>query len=329
MNPLQFEPLLKRLRWGGRRLATHLDKSLGEHSDYAESWEIADHGDDQSIVIGGEFAGWTLSRLMREHGTELLGPGFVDDDANATQFPLLVKFLDAHDRLSVQVHPHDELARQYDPTENGKTEAWVVIAADLGSLLYAGLRQDVDESQLRRALEAGEVETLLHTIVVKPGDCLFVPAGTVHAIGEGILLAEIQQQSDLTFRLYDWGRVDADGRPRAIHIEESIACIDFQRGPLEVVTPQPTDQTGRQRLVDCEQFVIDRIITDAPLSFSNDDRCHVLMTLAGNGTLADSWIESTTLNAGQTVLLPASCTDAVVTPQGEITLLDAYLPACE
>jgi mannose-6-phosphate isomerase len=235
MPPLSFAPLFRRARWGGRRLATLLGKPIGPEPDYAESWELADHGADQSVVAVGPFAGWTLARLVAERNADLFGR-----HAGLAQFPLLAKFLDAHDRLSVQVHPDDAQARTFDPRENGKTEAWVVVAAEPGSRLFAGLKANVDRESLTAALPRAEqdprsIEDWLHSFEVRAGDCVIVPAGTVHAIGEGVVVAEIQQSSDLTFRLSDWGRMGSDGRPRALHVAESLACIDFARGPLAPV----------------------------------------------------------------------------------------------
>lgn len=189
MDILQFQPIIKQARWGGQRLGTLLNKSIGDATDYAESWEIADHGDDQSVVIGGEFDGWTLEQLVAEHSQAVIG------HADCEQFPLLIKFLDANDRLSLQVHPNDELAKQVDPNENGKTEAWVIAATEPGSLLFSGLKDGVDRAAFQAAIESGNFDDVLHTIEVSVGDCVFIPAGTVHAIGEGIVLAEVQQQS--------------------------------------------------------------------------------------------------------------------------------------
>src|SRR5262249_50257376 len=160
-----------------------LGKAIGPEPDYAESWEICDHGVDQSIVAGGPFRGWELNRLTRGQSGELLGK-----HAGLPQFPLLIKFLDARDRLSVQVHPSDELARTYVPDEHGKTEAWVILAAEPKSAVYAGLKSGVDEATLRGALARGTVEDCLHRVSVAAGDCLYIPAGAVHAIGEGVLL---------------------------------------------------------------------------------------------------------------------------------------------
>ncbi|HEX6984196.1 MAG TPA: type I phosphomannose isomerase catalytic subunit, partial [Planctomycetaceae bacterium] len=174
MLPLEFQPILKRIRWGGRRLE-RLGKALGEGNDYAESWELADHGDDQSVVLGGEYAGWTLRRLVQERNRELFGR-----HAGTMQFPLLVKFLDANDRLSVQVHPNDDQAKRYAANANGKTEAWVIVDAEPGSRLYVGLKEGVTPERLRQAAADGTMEGLLHSFEVSPGECVFVPAGTVH-----------------------------------------------------------------------------------------------------------------------------------------------------
>jgi mannose-6-phosphate isomerase len=322
MQPLLFEPILKRIRWGGRRLGSVLGKHLGNAHDYAESWEIVDHRADQSVVLNGALAGWTLHRLVADRGRELFGR-----HAGRRQFPLLVKLLDANDRLSVQVHPDDRRARQFDPGENGKTEAWVILDAAPGSTLWVGLRSGVGESELRAALRDGTVEHCLHVIRVQTGDCIFVPAGTVHAIGEGVLLAEIQQSSDLTFRLYDWGRLGTDGNPRPLHIEEAIQCIDFAGGPVGPVQPVPVvaDTQVCEELIRCEQFVIRRHTAEQEFEIEDDHRFHVLMMLSGNARLV-AGSDSLLLARGTTVLAPAEREALHIDPQPQCLLLDAFLP---
>ncbi len=322
MQPLVFEPILKRIRWGGRRLGTVLGKQLGEAADYAESWEIVDHGADQSVVVNGALAGWTLHRLAAERGRALFGR-----HAGRQQFPLLVKLLDANDRLSVQVHPDDRRARQFDPGENGKTEAWVILDAAPDSTLWVGLQPGVGESALRASLQDGTVEHCLHAFRVQAGDCVFVPAGTVHAIGEGILLAEIQQSSDLTFRLYDWDRLGADGKPRPLHIEDAIQCIEFTRGPVGPVQPVRVSAATQvcEELVRCEQFVIRRHTAERAFEIEDDDRFHVLMTLSGNARLT-AGSDSLPLSRGTTVLAPAERQRASLAPEPDCVLLDAFLP---
>jgi mannose-6-phosphate isomerase len=320
MPPLVFQPILKRIRWGGRRLGELLAKPIGPESDYAESWEIADHGVDQSVVARGPFSGTPLKSLIQRQNRPLLGR-----HAGLTQFPLLMKFLDAGDRLSVQVHPDDRLAKEFEPEENGKTEAWVILEKEEDSELYVGLKDGITREDLRRALDERSVPSLLHRFRVRPGDCVFVPAGTVHSIGAGILLAEIQQSSDLTFRLYDWGRVDSEGRPRELHIEEALRCIDFQRGPVNPVAPRPERADHPfETVVRSPYFCLQRHRSSDPFSIPQDETCHVIMSLAGNGQLRSA-AETVALPRGQTVLLPAERSKIVIEPAGELVLLDTSL----
>ena len=327
-GPLEPAPILKRIRWGGTNLGALLNKDLGPGTDWAESWEVADHGDDQTVLTAGRYAGWPLGRLVRERPAELFGRHATTGGGSPrTQFPLLIKFLDAADTLSVQVHPDDAKARTYDPDENGKTEAWVIVHAEPGAVLYAGLKRGTTPEALRTASEAGTVADLLHRFEVNPGDCVFIPAGTVHAIGAGVVLAEIQQSSDLTFRLYDWGYRDPDGNPRQIHLDESIACTDFARGPVDPVKPRPLPGPAArsERLVEGEYFVIDRHVADRPFAVPHEDRFRVLMTLAGTGTLSGEH-EPIALRPGKTVLVPADCEPLTVEPGPDgVTLLDSYL----
>ena len=322
MRPLVFHPLIKQIRWGGRRLGERLGKPIGAARDYAESWELADHGADQTVVASGEYAGWTLARLVAERNADLFGR-----QAGATQFPLLIKFLDANDRLSVQVHPDDAGAKGYDPAENGKTEAWVIVDAEPGAKLFSGLKSGVTARQLRQASADGTVEKLLHAFEVSPGDCLFIPAGTVHAIGEGVLVAEIQQMSDLTFRLYDWGRLGPDGKPRQVHLDEAIACTDFDRGPVDPVRPVRREHAAgvTDDLVHGDYFVIRRHILESPFALAGDDRFHVLMTLRGSATLrhGDTTID---LPLGRTVLVPAAAGPVTIEPAAETVIVESFVP---
>lgn len=322
LPPLTFEPLLKRIRWGGRKLGTLLNKRIGPESDYAESWELADHAEGQSRVASGTLAGTTLASLIRSDPEKLLGR-----HSAATQFPLLIKFLDANDWLSLQVHPDDRLAGTYDSSENGKTEAWVILDAAPESRICAGLKPGITREQLKDALHSGEIESCLNLIPVRAGDCIYVPAGTVHALGPGIVLAEVQQQSNLTFRLHDWGRVDASGKPRPIHVEESLACTDFARGPVFPVKPVllPGRTHVAEELVRSSYFVICRHQFSEPIRIVTDDRFRILISLRGD---ADVSTETGTaaLPMGSTVLLPACSENAVVRPSGEAVVLEVFCP---
>lgn len=322
LPPLLFRPIMKRIRWGGRRLGSLLHKPIGSENDYAESWEVADHADGQSIVAEGPFQDRSLHELMLLYRREILGC-----QEQRTQFPLLIKFLDANDWLSLQVHPNDVLARQFQAHENGKTEAWIILDASLDSQICSGLKSGVTADQLRQSLIAGTVEDCLNMISVKRGDCVFVPAGTVHAIGPGIVLAEVQQQSNLTFRLFDWGRVDASGKPRPIHLEESIACTDFQRGPVFPVKPiQLCDQSHVfEELVRCEHFVIRRHRFLDPFRMIIEDRFRILIALEGSVQIRTRF-GATAMSTGTTALLPACSGETALIPSGPVTLLEVLCP---
>ncbi len=322
LPPLVFQPVLKRIRWGGRKLGTMLGKPIGDESDYAESWEIADHADGMSVVADGPLAGLTLPQLIEQFPEALFG-----SRSGLSQFPLLIKFLDANDWLSLQVHPNDSLARNYNLKENGKTEAWVILQAEPTSEICAGLKPGVSREQLKSAVLNGRPEELLNIIPVKAGDCVFVPAGTVHALGPGIVLAEVQQQSNLTFRLYDWGRLDASGKPRQVHLEESMNCTNFEQGPVQPVAGKLLSECGSsvEELVRCPYFVIRRHTVHATTRMTDCDEFRILMTLDGNGSLETS-TGARKVEKGTTVLIPACCKSVQIVPEGRLILLEVLGP---
>lgn len=323
MTPVCFRPVLKRTRWGGTRLGTTLGKPVGDESDYAESWELSDYGNDQSVVADGKWEGLTVRDLVKHHNHELFG-----QHAGLSQFPLLLKFLDCSDILSVQVHPDDRQAERLQPGTRGKTEAWIIIDCEPDSHVYAGLKEGVSRSTLEMHLANGTVEECLHAIAVERGDCIFIPAGTVHAIGEGILLAEVQQTSNITFRLHDWDRLGTDGRPRELHIAQSLDCIDFSRGPVSPVQPRQlcnASANQTEELVSCPHFILRRHIITSPWRLDDADRFHALMIVDGNGRIEHDG-GSRLLTKGQTFLVPASSRELNVTASSELTLLDVFLP---
>ncbi len=330
LHPLRFEPIYKHLIWGGRRFASILGRPLGPEPDYAESWEVADHGDDVSRVAEGPLTGRSLSELLGEWPEELLGRagGSGTSGVSRPQFPLLVKFLDAHRVLSVQVHPDDEQARRL-VGDNGKTEAWVILHAEPGSVIYAGLRPGVAREALARGMAESRVEPLLHRFEPRAGDCVLIPAGTVHAIGPGIVLSEIQQMSDATFRIDDWGRLGADGRPRRLHQAESLEVIDFQRGPVDPVPPtvEPHGAGVRERLICCPYFRIDRHRIHGPIVLGRPDRFTILIVLEGAARF-ESEAGGFRLERGQSWLLPAELGSISLAPEsgGTTTLLECWIP---
>lgn len=333
LYPLRFQPLFKRYLWGDRRLGTVLGKPIGDGNDYAESWEIVDHDADQSVVAAGPLAGKTLAELARSHSHELLGR-----HAPLPRFPLLFKFLDCNRALSVQVHPNDERAQQLDPPDLGKTEAWVILAAEPGSVVYAGLKRGFDRGLLAREVHRGTTELCLHKFEPKVGNCIFIPAGTVHALGAGLLVAEIQQASDTTYRLFDWNRVGPDGKPRQLHVEQSLDVINYAAGPVMPQAPRPTERPYVQRLVECDKFILDRWEfrgagvspadeeggPDACPTIGGDGRFHILAVLEGEMRLSGD-PSAHPLRKGETALVPACVTESIDVCEDAV-FLDAYLP---
>jgi mannose-6-phosphate isomerase len=281
LYPLTFQPVFKRYLWGGRRLGTVLGKPIGDGDDYAESWEVADHEHGQSIVANGPLAGTALHELVISRGRELLGR-----HAPQPRFPLLFKFLDCQRDLSLQVHPSDAAAARLDPPDLGKTEAWVILDARPGSRVFAGLKQGCDPASLEGAVRTGRVDQCLHSFEAHPGQCIFIPAGTVHALGAGLLVAEIQQASDTTYRLYDWGRLGPDGQPRKLHI--------------------------------------DRCTVSREASLGGGDRFHIVSVIEGE--LCIGALPQVTLRKGQTALLPACLAAVATGTRGNAVALDMYLP---
>jgi mannose-6-phosphate isomerase len=246
--------------------------------------------------------------------------------APQSRFPLLFKFLDCRDRLSVQVHPTDRQAATCVPPDLGKTEAWLILDVEPGSVIYAGLKRGFDRAALEREIARGTCELCLHRFEPRPGDCLFLPAGMVHAPGAGLLMAEIQQASDTTFRLFDWNRVGADGRPRTLHIEQGLAAINYDFGPASPQAPQPTADPRIATLVECDKFVWQRIACDgAPLTLPTDDRFRVVAVIGGDVELRCGE-KTAVLRRGETCLVPAACPAAsLVGPPGAVAV-SAHLP---
>jgi mannose-6-phosphate isomerase len=319
IDPICFHPWLRPLVWGGRSLAEVLGKALPTEGPHGESWEISDHPGHRSIVAAGPHAGLSLRDLMERHSTALLGPV-----AGRHQvFPWLIKYLDARDWLSVQVHPDEESVQLLWPGERSKTEAWFVLDALPEGRIYAGLKPGVDETTLRRALGAGAVVECLHPIRPMRGDCLFLPAGTIHAVGGGVLLAEVQQTSDATFRLYDWDRRDAQGQPRALHVEQALACLNWPQGPVQPITVPDRDRC-HQRLVHCRYFDLDYLRQTGPFEIDGG-QLQALLVLHGQGQIQGRTIRHE-VQRGSTLLLPAGCPGVTCIPEGEMELLLVSLP---
>jgi mannose-6-phosphate isomerase len=256
---------------------------------------------------------------MRQYPRELMGR-----HQGASRFPLLFKFLDAQTRLSMQVHPDNARAALLDPPDLGKTEAWVIVEAAPRSFLYAGLRQGITRETLVHELTRQTCELCVERIEPVSGDCFFLPAGVLHALGPGLLVAEIQQSSDTTYRLYDWNRRGPDGQPRALHVDQALEAINYDCGPVSAQQPQATQRDGVERLVACDQFVLDRWRFAGTMLAGGDDRFHIVAVLSGQVSIAGDPMGP--LTAGSVALLPAEAGDVAVTAAGEAVVLDAYLP---
>ena len=316
--PLKFRPVVKQIIWGGRKLGKRLNKPIGDGDDYAESWEVVDHGEDQSVVDGGPCDGMTLGALLSTYGERMLGRGVPHH-----QFPLLLKYLDCNRVLSVQVHPNDEYAGKMSPPDRGKTEAWYVVDADPGALIYAGLKEGVDREAFGAAIEAGRTEDVLHSFEPAVGDTVFIPAGTVHALGAGLLIAEIQQSSDTTFRLFDWNRVDADGNARQLHLEQGLEVSDYTTGPIRPRSLDPATG-GWQTAVMSDKFAL-QLLHRGVGELPADDRFKIVTVPRGRATLEGEGF-SETLEAGQTRLLPAIAPETTVTVADGGTVMAMTLP---
>ncbi|MFH0910448.1 MAG: type I phosphomannose isomerase catalytic subunit [Planctomycetota bacterium] len=304
--PLRFQPILQERVWGGECLARRAGRAAA--GPVGESWEIVDHGADASRVRNGPLAGRTLRELLREAPVALAG-----EAANARglgRFPLLLKLIDARERLSVQVHPDDAQAAQRAPGELGKTEAWYILEADPGATIWQGVRPGVTRDSLRRALERGTLEECLGRFEAAPDRVFFLPAGTVHALGGGVRLAEIQETSDITYRLFDWNRAGLDGRPRPLQVEEALAVLRLESGVSGPRRAEACTMQGcmRERFVASEKFCLERLSAfQGTVALDTGNRSfHILTAIHGPVTVrAPGGAER--LERWESALLPAAC----------------------
>lgn len=311
--PLLFQPVYKDYLWGGQRLARCFGRR-GVPPVCAESWEIADRPEGMSTVINGPLKGTPLHTLVTTLGPALVGAHGTTGGA----FPLLIKLIDAHRDLSVQVHPNDQ-----DALRTGgepKTEMWYILDATPSALIYAGLKPGVTPARFRKALEDQRLETdALAAIPARPGRAFFVPGGRPHAIGAGCLLLEIQQNSNTTYRVYDWNRTDEMGHPRELHLEQAMQVIDWAHAQPDARSPQPVPAdgpNGQASILHCPFFNVDRIVLRVPESVTHSgDRFHVVFVVSGK-VLAGAGGTVATIAKGTTCLLPAAATQYTLTPVG-------------
>lgn len=300
--------------WGGRRIARFLGKTPPADSPIGESWEVSDHPVHLSGLATATGYGITLRQLMQERRGELLGPAA---DRYAL-FPWLIKLLDASDWLSVQVHPDEDTVQRLLPGEGPKSEAWLVLDAEPTARVYAGLKPGVGKPELRAALQRGAVADCLHAFTPRSGDIVYLPAGTVHAVGGGVLMAEIQQTSDATFRLFDWSRTDANGRSRKLHLDEALASIHWDQGPIQ---PTPANDDP-QPLVRCPYFELQRVHWSGAISVGGAGRMQALIVTAGHGRFPNGEF----LMAGDVWILPALLAATTLNVEAPVAGLLCTLP---
>jgi mannose-6-phosphate isomerase len=285
---------------------------------------LSDRDDHPSRVADGPLKGRTIAQLLEQFPEEAMGRLA----GRFRRFPLLLKFLDAREMLSVQVHPADTHTDLLPAGETGKTEAWVVLEAGPESRIYAGLKPGTTPDDLRRGLANGTVADSLACFTPKPGDGVFIPAGTVHALGGGVVVFEVQENSDVTFRLYDWNHVDAKtGKPRALQVDQALACIDFGKcaGGLAPPVVEATEPVERERLFDCEHFRLSRLRGDSPFAVGAPGVPRVLVCIAGSGVVEHGGA-TYAIGKGDVYLLPAVAGACTFQPRGRVNVLEIEVP---
>ncbi|HQR05778.1 MAG TPA: class I mannose-6-phosphate isomerase [Gemmatales bacterium] len=301
-SPIILKPWLRAMPWGGYHLSTLLDGTVCENP-IGEAWLLSDHPRHESL-------------LQTDGNITLRDTIAAEQRANpATRFPLLIKLLDANQNLSIQVHPNDQQAKQWSPKDGGKTEAWVVLAAEPDAAIYLGLKPGIDLATFARELASGNAPLCLNRYEPKPGETYFVPAGTVHALGQGVLVLEVQQTSDATYRLYDWGRTGADGKPRELHLEAGQACTQVAPVGAGLQTPR-RDPDGAERLVKCPFFTLRRWTSAGTISVNSP----AIVIPWGNSVRVQS--SGGILMQGHACLTPAPMGQAVFEVPPDTTLFE-------
>ena len=316
----KFNPLLKSILWGGEKIVPfkHL---TSDQKQVGESWEISGVKDNESVVSNGEYKGWTLNKLVETLKDKLVGKENYARFGN--EFPLLVKFIDARQQLSIQVHPTDEQA-QAKGLGRGKTEMWYVMESDADASLRSGLKQKITPEQYKEMVENDTITEALCEYPVKEGDVFFLPAGRIHSIGAGCFLAEIQETSDVTYRIYDFKRKDAEGNYRQLHTKEAAECIDYTVYP-DYRTQYEARKNEPVELVSCPYFTTSVYDLTEPmtLDYSDLDSFVIFVGLKGEGEITDAEGNTVSFRAGESVLLPATATTVKVS--GTIKFLESYV----
>lgn len=322
LYPLTFKPILKSVIWGGSQICPFKGITPTEEG-VGESWELSHVDDNFSVVAEGELANKSLDELIKEYGKELAGGKVME--RFGSRFPLLIKFIDARDNLSIQVHPDDELAKVRH-NSFGKTEMWYVIKADKGASLYSGFSQQIDKEEYVKRVENNTIMDVLKKYDVSEGDVFFLPAGRVHAIGAGCFIAEIQQTSNITYRIYDYNRKDKNGNTRELHTELAKDAIDYTLYP-DYRTHYKAHTNATVNLADCKYFTTNLIELDTVMvrDFEELDSFVVYICMEGSATLRDSNGYEIRIHQGQTALIPANNKTVAIIPAPKAKFLEAYI----
>lgn len=322
LYPLKFEPIIKDPLWGGSKLKTVLNKAKATDKS-GESWEISGVEGNISVVSNGFLAGNELNELIEVYMGDLVGQKVFSQFG--TDFPLLIKFIDACDDLSIQVHPNDEIAKERH-NSFGKTEMWYVMQADEGAKLIAGFNQDVDKDTYIKKLKDKALLDILNLEEVQSGDVFFMPAGRIHAIGKGILLAEIQQTSNITYRVYDYNRTDDAGNERELHTEEAVDVIDYKHHKNYKTNYHP-EQNKAIKIVDCQYFTTNvlELETEIERDMNAFDSFVIYMAIEGEAEISFHETESEIIRKGETVLVPAELAQYFIKPKPSAKLLEIYV----
>ncbi len=324
MYPLKFEPILKQTLWGGDKIIPfkHLNETL---PNVGESWEVSAVEGSESVVANGADKGYTLPEMVRKYKEELVGEANYARFGN--KFPLLIKFIDAKLDLSIQVHPGDELAKKRH-NSFGKNEMWYVIAADKGAKLISGFAEEITPKEYKDRVHNGTFAEVLQTCAIEPGDVFYVPAGRVHGIGAGAFVAEIQQTSDITYRIFDYNRKDKDGKSRELHTSQAMDAINFSdvqddfRTEYERVQNEPVEMVASPYFTTSVYDMTEEITCD----YSELDSFVIFICVEGSCRLTDDNQNEITLRAGETVLLPAAVQEVTIVPEDQrVKLLETYV----
>lgn len=323
LYPITFNAILKDKIWGGTKMKTVLDKDFSPLPNCGESWEISGVQHEISHVANGFLEGNSLQELIEVYMGDLVGEKVYE--TFGIEFPLLIKFIDAADYLSIQVHPDDALAKKRHQAY-GKTEMWYVIEADPGAEIIAGFNRDIDRESYLKHLNNGTLKEILNIEKTRPGDVFFMPAGRIHAIGAGVLLAEIQQTSDVTYRIYDWDRLDEKGKSRELHTDLALDAIDYNHYE-QYKTDYRLIPNEASRLVDCKYFTTNVIEMDQSLerNYNQLDSFVIYICLQGNLSISDEHGSETPLKTGETLLLPNVLEEIKLHPAGKVKLLEVYI----